>query len=154
MPPTDGIKIVADNRKARHDYAIDDSVECGIALTGSEIKSIRDGRIQLKDSHGEIRKGEVWLVGVHISEYRNAGYAQHPVERDRKLLLRREEIDRLERKVREKGFTLVPLKVYLKRGRAKVELALARGRKAHDKRAVLKEKVADREIDRVMKKAR
>ena len=148
-----GIKIVADNRRARRNYEILDTFEAGIVLRGSEIKSIRDGKVQLKDSYADVRGTEVWLVGTHIAEYQNAGYAQHAPERERKLLLHAREIERLGRGIQEKGLTVIPLKVYLKGGRAKVEIALARGRKEYDKREAVKKKEAAREIDRVIKKA-
>lgn len=151
---TDAIKIIADNRRARHDYEVGDRLEAGLMLTGSEIKSVRAGKVQLKDAYAEIRDGEVWLVGVHIAEYPNAGYAQHPVERERKCLLHRAEIDKLIRLVREKGLTLIPMKMYLKRGRAKVEIGLARGRKAYDKRHAIKERESRRDLDQMMKKSR
>ena len=143
-------KKVAVNRKARHDYFILDSFECGIVLTGTEIKSVRAGNLNLKDSYASIENGELWLYGVHISPYEKGTYYNHEPERDRKLLLHRHEITRLSSKTREKGLTLVPLSVYIKDGkRAKVELGLAKGRTTHDKRDM----IADRDAKRTMARA-
>lgn len=146
------IKIIANNRKARHDYHIDDTLEAGIVLTGSEIKSIRAGQINLRDSFATIRNGEAWLMNAHISPYKQASRQNHEPKRERKLLLHRREIDRLTGKLQEKGLTLVPLKVYLKNGRAKVELGLARGKKTYDKRQTLRERDDRRQMDRAMGK--
>ncbi len=152
MPRESGEKIIAVNRKARHDYFIDETVEAGIMLLGAEVKSIRDGKVNLKDSYAKITKGgEAYLVGMHVSPY---GYAARDVpdpERQRKLLLHRQEIDRLAGKTRERGFTLVPTKLYFKNGVAKVEIGLARGKEHHDKRQSIREAESKREIDRVMK---
>ena len=152
MPRESGEKIVTVNRKARHDYFIDETVEAGIQLLGAEVKSLRDGKVNLKDSYAKITKGgEAFLVGVHISPY---GYAARDVpdpDRQRKLLLHRREIDRLAGKTRERGFTLVPTKIYFKNGMAKVEIGLARGKEHHDKRQDIKAAESKREIDRVMK---
>lgn len=145
----EGIKVVATNRKARHDYNIEDTIEAGIVLTGTEIKSIRAGRMNLQDSFAQVRNGEVWLVGAHISPYTHGNRENHDPLRDRKLLLHRREINRLAGKVQERGYTLVPLRVYLKDGRAKVELGLARGKKQYDKR----ESIAKRDFDREMRRA-
>ncbi|MCS6843162.1 MAG: SsrA-binding protein SmpB [Caldilineales bacterium] len=145
----EGIKVVATNRKARHDYNIEDTIEAGIVLTGTEIKSIRAGRMNLQDSFAQVRNGEVWLVGAHISPYTHGNRENHDPLRDRKLLLHRREINRLAGKVQERGYTLVPLRVYLKEGRAKVELGLARGKKQYDKR----ESIAKRDFDREMRRA-
>lgn len=145
----EGIKVVATNRKARHDYHIEDTIEAGIVLTGTEIKSIRAGRMNLQDSFAQVRNGEVWLVGAHISPYTHGNRENHDPLRDRKLLLHRREINRLAGKVQERGYTLVPLRVYLKEGRAKVELGLARGKKQYDKR----ESIAKRDFDREMRRA-
>lgn len=145
----EGIKVVATNRKARHDYHIEDTIEAGIVLTGTEIKSIRAGRMNLQDSFAQVRNGEVWLVGAHISPYTYGNRENHDPLRDRKLLLHRREINRLAGKVQERGYTLVPLRVYLKEGRAKVELGLARGKKQYDKR----ESIAKRDFDREMRRA-
>ena len=144
------IKVVATNRKARHDYHIEDSLEAGLVLTGSEIKSIRAGQVNLKDSYGTIRGDELWLVNVHIAPYKQATHYNHEPRRDRKLLLHRREINRLIGKLQEKGLTLVPLKLYLKNGRAKVEMGLARGKRQYDKRQSLRERDDRRQIDREM----
>jgi SsrA-binding protein len=148
-PTTDGVKVLASNRKARHDYHIEDTIEAGIVLTGTEIKSIRSGRMNLQDSFAQVRAGEVWLVGAHISPYTHGNRENHDPLRDRKLLLHRREINKLTGKVQERGYTLVPLRVYLKQGRAKVELGLARGKKLYDKR----ESIAKRDFDREMRRA-
>jgi SsrA-binding protein len=136
------------NRKARHDYLIEETHEAGLVLTGSEVKSLRAGRANLKDSHARIRAGEAYLVGVHISPYSPAVHTGHEPTRSRKLLLHRREIDRLDGKVKEKGFTLVPLRLYFKGPHAKVEIALARGKKHYDKRAALRDKEMRREVAR------
>ncbi len=136
------------NRRARHDYFIEESVEAGLVLTGSEVKSLRAGKAQLKDSYGQIKKGEVWLFNAHISEYAAAAQFGHDPVRARKLLLHRREIDRLAGKVKERGLTLVPLRIYFKHGRAKVELGLGRGKKLYDKRAAIKERDVRREMAR------
>jgi len=143
-----GIKTVASNRKARHDYIIEDSFEAGMALTGSEIKSIRAGQVNLRDSYAAIRENELWLVNAHISPYRQANRENHEPRRDRKLLMHRREINRLTGKLQEKGLTLVPLQIYLKNGRAKVELGLARGKKLYDKRQSMRERTDQRQIER------
>lgn len=145
-------KKVAVNRKARHDYFILDTFECGIVLTGTEIKSVRAGNLNLKDSYASIENGELWLYGVHISPYEKGTYYNHEPERDRKLLLHRHEIIRLNSKTREKGLTLVPLSVYIKDGkRAKVELGLAKGRTIHDKRDMIADRDAKRDIARAVR---
>ena len=147
------IDKIAVNRKARHDYFILDTFECGIVLTGTEIKSVRAGRVNLKDSFAMIRNGELWLIGVHISPYEKGRYYNHEPERDRKLLVHRAEIVRLNSKVREKGLTLVPLSLYMKNGRhAKVELALAKGKAEHDKRDAIAEKDAKRAMARAIRR--
>ncbi len=147
----DGIRVIAENRKARHDYHIEETIEAGIVLTGTEIKSVRAGKVQLRDSHALVRKGEVFLYNVHIAPYEQGNRYNHDPVRTRKLLLHRGEIDRLHGKVRQKGLTLIPLKIYLRRGRAKVELALARGKKVYDRRADIAEREAKRRIDRALK---
>ncbi|GAB4441207.1 MAG: SsrA-binding protein SmpB [Anaerolineae bacterium] len=147
---TDRIKVVATNRKARHDYIIEDTYEAGIALLGSEIKSIRAGQVNLRDSYATIRDGEVWLLNAHISPYQQASYQNHEPRRERKLLMHRREINRLTGKLQEKGLTLVPLRIYLKNSRAKVELGLARGKKSFDKRQTLREKADRRQIERAL----
>ncbi|MFY0544419.1 SsrA-binding protein SmpB [Brevibacillus sp. H7] len=146
-----GNKTVAQNRKARHDYHIDDVFEAGIALTGTEIKSIRAGRVQLKDSFARVENGEVLLHNVHISPYDQGNRFNHEPERTRKLLLRRLEILKLRGLTREKGYSLVPLSIYLKGGWAKVELALVRGKKNYDKREDLKKKEAARDVERALR---
>ncbi len=144
------IKVVATNRKARHDYHIEDTFEAGIVLTGSEIKSIRAGQVNLRDGFATIREGELWLINTHIAPYHQASYANHEPRRDRKLLMHRREINRLSGKLQEKGLTLVPLQLYLKNSRAKVELGLARGKKLHDKRESMRERDDRRQIARVL----
>jgi len=145
------VKTVADNRKARHDYFIEDTCEAGIVLTGTEIKSVRDGRIQLKDSYVSIRNGEAWIKGMHISPYRFGNRFNVDAERDRKLLLHKAEIRKLFDKVRIKGYTLVPLRIYLKDGKAKMEIALAKGKDLYDKRETQKLKDAAREMQKALK---
>ncbi|MBA2336476.1 MAG: SsrA-binding protein SmpB [Acidimicrobiia bacterium] len=143
-----GRKVVATNRRARHDYEIVETFECGMVLTGSEIKSIRAGQVQLKDAYAEIRGGEVWLNNVHVAPYRFSREGGHDPERSRKLLLHRREIARLTGKVKESGLTLIPLSVYLANGYAKVELGLAKGRRTVDKRHRIREREQLREMDR------
>jgi SsrA-binding protein len=145
MPKEQGRKLVAQNRKARYDYHIDDTVEAGLVLVGTEVKSLRAGRATLVDGFGEIDNGEAFLHGVHIPEYTQGTWTNHEPRRVRKLLLNRHEIDKLESRVNERGYTLIPLSLYFKDGRAKVELALARGKKTYDKRHALAEKQANRE---------
>ena len=142
---------MASNRKAYHDYFIEETVEAGIALVGTEVKSLRGGRITLRDSYAELRSGELYLVGVHISPYEQGNVWNHDPMRVRKLLLHRREIERLEARVNERGYSVVPTKVYFKDGRAKVEIATARGKARHDKRQALAEADAKRDIDRAMK---
>jgi SsrA-binding protein len=144
------IKVIANNRKARHDYHIEDSLEAGLVLTGSEIKSIRAGQVNLRDSYGTVRDEELWLVNAHIAPYKQATHTNHEPKRERKLLLHRREINRLIGKLQEKGLTLVPLKLYLKNGRAKVEMGLARGKRQYDKRQSLRERDDRRQIDRAL----
>ncbi|WP_324652589.1 SsrA-binding protein SmpB [Georgenia sp. H159] len=142
--------VVARNKKARHDYHIDETIEAGLALTGTEVKSLRMGRASLVDGWVEIDGGEAWLQGVHIPEYSQGTWTNHAVRRKRKLLLHRTEIDRLAGKSREKGHTVVPLELYFIRGKAKVLIALARGKKEYDKRHALREKQDEREAQRAM----
>jgi SsrA-binding protein len=144
-------KLIAENRRARHDYHLVERYEAGIALTGTEVKSLREGRVTLQRAFGDVRGGEVWLVGAHIPEYSQGNIANHDPDRDRKLLLHRREIASLIGKVRERGFTLVPTRLYWKNGRAKVEIALARGKEAHDKRRAIAERDAKRQIERALK---
>ncbi len=148
----DGIKIVCQNKKARHDFEIVETVEAGMVLQGTEVKSLREGRANLKDSYAKIKGEEIWLYDLHISPYPHASYNNHEPERTRKLLLHKREIRRLMGKTQEKGLTLVPLKIYFRKGKAKVELALARGKKAYDKRERIKKKEEAREMDRLRKK--
>ena len=143
-----GKKLIAQNKKARHDYSIEDVYECGLVLTGTEVKSLRAGRASLIDGFAMIEDGELWLHGVHVPEYTEGTWTNHTPRRKRKMLVHRDEIKRLHAKVKEGGLTLVPLSLYFKDGKAKVELAVARGKKAHDKRASLMEKQAGREIER------
>lgn len=145
---TAGERPITDNRKARHDYAILEVYETGMVLHGTEVKSLRDGRANLKDAYAQVQDGEVWLLGCHISPYSHRGYADHNPERPRKLLLHRSQINRLMGKVQEKGLTLIPLRLYFKEGRAKAELALAKGKKLHDKRVSIREREARRELER------
>ena len=145
------IKQVATNRKALHDYFIEDTVEAGIALTGTEIKSIRAARINLRDGYVQIRNGEAWLLNVHISPYDFGNRENHEPLRERRLLLHAREIRKLRSKVAERGWTIVPLRVYLKSGRAKVEVALVRGKRLYDKRDAVAEKDMDREMHRAVK---
>ncbi len=150
--PEDGYKLISDNRQARHEYEILDTFEAGVELLGTEVKSIRAGKINLRDGFAQIRDAQIWLHNVHISPHDTTNKAyNHDPRRTRRLLLHREEIRKLIGKVEQQGLTLVPLKVYFKRGWVKVNLALARGKKLHDKRDSLKEKQAKREIARVMK---
>jgi SsrA-binding protein len=145
-----GDQLVITNRKARHDYLVLDTWECGVMLAGAEVKSVRGGRANLQDAYARVEDGEVWLYGMHISPYSYSRADLDPV-RKRKLLLHHKEIDELTRGTAEKGHTLVPLRVYFKDGRAKVELALARGKRAYDKRQALAERDAKRETERAMK---
>jgi SsrA-binding protein len=143
-------KVVAQNKKARHDYHIDDTYEAGLVLTGTEVKALRAGRASLVDGYAVITDGEAWLEGVHIPEYTEGTWNNHAPRRRRKLLLHKGEISRLIGKTKETGFTIVPLSLYFKDGRAKVEIALARGKKAYDKRQTLIAREADREASRAM----
>jgi SsrA-binding protein len=147
-------KVVADNRKARHDYFIEDTYEAGMSLTGTEIKSVREGRIQLKDSYISIRNGEAWIKGMHISPYKYGNIFNVDPDRDRKLLLHRYEIRKMFDKVRLKGYTLVPLRIYLKHGKAKMEVALAKGKNLVDKRETQKLRDAKREMEKALKLTR
>jgi SsrA-binding protein len=147
-----GIKVVARNRRARHDYDLMEKVEAGLVLTGTEVKSLRNGKANLEDAYAEVDGGEVWLLGCDIPEYVQANRMNHVPKRRRKLLLHRREIGKLETKTNEKGITLVPLSLYFKKGIAKVELCLARGRKTFDKREAIKKQDAKRDIDRAMRR--
>jgi SsrA-binding protein len=150
MPRESGRKLIAQNRKARHDYAILDTYEAGVVLTGTEVKSLRAGRASLVDSFASIKDGELWLQGVHIPEYTQGTWTNHEPRRSRKLLLHREEINRLIGKTRESGLTLVPLQLYFRDGKVKIELALARGKRSYDKRQDMARRDARREITRAM----
>ena len=154
MAQPTGTKLIADNRRARRDYELLERVEAGVVLTGTEVKSAREGKVQLGQAHADIRGGEAWLVGASIAEYAQQGAFGHVPDRDRKLLLHRSEIDSLYGKVREKGLTLVPTRMYFKDGRVKVELALGRGRERADKRRVIAERDARRQIERALKRRR
>lgn len=145
MVKEQGRKLVAQNKKARHDYHIEDTYEAGMVLVGTEVKSLRAGRASLVDGFAEVHEDEVWLHNVHIPEYSQGTWTNHSARRKRKLLLNRSEIDRIARRVSDKGFTLVPLSIYFLDGRAKVEIALAKGKKTWDKRHSLAEKQANRE---------
>lgn len=154
MAKETGHTLVAQNKKARHDYHILDTYECGLVLTGTEVKSLRQGRASLVDGFGQLDDGEVWLHNVHIPEYSQGTWTNHSARRRRKLLLHRSEIDKLVGKTKETGLTLVPLTLYFKDGRAKVELALAKGKKEYDKRQALRERQDRREAERAMAAAR
>jgi SsrA-binding protein len=145
-----GRKVVASNRKARHDYHIEDTFEAGISLMGTEVKALRAGRCSLVDGFAQFTGDELWLEGVHIPEYSQGTWTNHAPRRRRKLLLHREELTKIESKIREKGRTIVPLAVYFKDGRAKVEIALATGKRQYDKRQALRERQDKREADRAM----
>ena len=147
MAKEQGRKLIAQNRKARHDYHIEDTWEAGLVLMGTEVKSLRAGRASLTDGFADIDDHEVWLHAVHIPEYAQGTWTNHSARRKRKLLLNRAEISKIERKIIDKGFTLVPLSMYFVDGRAKVEIALARGKKAYDKRHALAERQANRESE-------
>lgn len=148
------VKLVATNRKARHEYFIEETYEAGIALTGTEIQSVRQGRVSLADAYAEVRNGEVFLINAHIAEYDFGNRFNHDPRRPRKLLLHKKEIMRLDSRVRERGYTIVPLKMYIVRGYAKVEIALAKGKKTWDKRRDIAERDAKREMDRAGKARR
>ena len=150
MPKDQGRKLVAQNKKARHDYHIEDTYEAGLVLMGTEVKSLRMGRASLADGFVDIEDHEAWLHGVHIPEYTQGTWTNHSARRKRKLLLNRHEIDKIERRVNEKGLTVIPLALYFLDGRAKVEIALARGKKTWDKRHSLAERQANREKEQAL----
>jgi len=150
MAKEQGRKLVASNRKARHDYHVEDTWEAGLVLTGTEVKSLRQGRATLGDGFAEVDGHEVWLHGVHIPEYTQGTWTNHSARRKRKLLLNRHEIDKIERRVNEKGLTVIPLALYFLDGRAKVEIALAKGKKSWDKRHSLAERQANREKEQAL----
>ena len=154
MARATGTKLIAENRRARHDYELLDRVEAGIVLTGTEVKSLREGRVTLAQAYADVRDGEVWLVGADIAVYGQGNIANHEPGRDRKLLLRRSEIASLIGKVREKGQTLVPTRLYFKDGKVKVELALARGKEKGDKRRDIADREAKRQMERALKSRR
>jgi SsrA-binding protein len=146
-----GTKVVARNRRARHEFDLLEKVEAGIVLTGTEVKSLRNGKASLEEAYAAVDQGEVWLYGCDIPEYTQANQMNHKPKRPRKLLLHRREIDKLVAKASDKGFTLVPLQIYFKKGLAKVEISVARGRKLYDKREALKKQDARRDMDRAMR---
>lgn len=147
-----GEKLVTVNRKAYHDYQIEEELEAGIALTGTEIKSIRAGRVNLRDAYARIENGELWLIGCHVSPYQQAGnFFNHEPDRPRKLLVHRQELNYLREKVQAKGYTLVPLRMALRNGRAKVDIGLGRGKKLYDKRDAMAERDARRDVERAMR---
>ena len=145
-----GRKVIAQNKKARHDYSIEDVFECGLVLLGTEVKSLRLGRASLIDGFAMLTDGELWLNGVHIPEYTEGSWTNHTPRRVRKLLVHRAELNKLASKLKDSGTTLIPLSLYFKDGKAKVAIAVARGKKAHDKREALKAREADREVARVV----
>lgn len=151
---SDGLKVVASNRKARHDFEILDTYEAGMVLHGSEVKSLRDGKATIKDSFAHVKDGEVYLVGLYIGPHGFSRDGGHAPERTRKLLLNRREIDRIAGKLAERGLTLVPLRIYFKEGKAKLELGLGRGKRTHDKRHALRDKQQQREMDRAVRSRR
>ncbi|MGW7101116.1 SsrA-binding protein SmpB [Streptomyces sp. NPDC054838] len=150
MAKEKGRKLIAQNKKARHDYTILDTYECGLVLTGTEVKSLRQGRASLVDGFVSVEANEAWLYNVHVPEYSQGTWTNHSARRKRKLLMHREEIDKLERKADESGHTIVPLTLYFKDGRAKIEIALAKGKKEYDKRQTLREKQDTRETNRAV----
>jgi SsrA-binding protein len=152
--PVEGEKLIADNRRARHDYHLLERFEAGLVLTGSEVKSLRQGQASLTRAFADIRGGEAWLIGAHIAPYEQAALGSHDPDRDRKLLLKQREIASLTGELFEKGLTLVPTRLYFKAGRVKVELALARGKSGRDKRDDLAKRDAKREIERELKARR
>lgn len=152
MPEKDAEgRVIADNRKALHDYHVIETFEAGVVLLGTEVKSIREGSVNLRDSYARLDNGEVWLLNMHVGPYSHSGYASHEERRQRKLLLHRSEIRKLTGKVAEKGLTLVPLRMYFKDGRVKVALALAKGKQLHDKRETIRRREVDRETRAAVK---
>jgi SsrA-binding protein len=149
-----GQKLIAETRRARHDYVLSDRVEAGLVLTGTEVKSLRDGRVVLGQAFADVRDGEAWLHGASIAVYENGNIANHDPDRPRKLLLHRKEIDSLGGKTRDKGMTIVPTRLYFKDGRVKIEVALARGKEKGDKRRTIVDRDAKRQIDRALKSRR
>lgn len=151
MPHQQGIKVIAQNRKAFHDYFVEDKYECGVALFGTEVKSIRQGRVNLKESWAQVRKGEIWVEGMHISPYEQGSIFNRDPLRPRRLLLHKSEIRKLDSLVMRQGFTLIPLELYLKNGRVKLQLGLCKGKQLHDKRQAIAKKDSDREIQRALR---
>lgn len=151
MPHQKGIKVIAQNKKAYHDYFVEERIECGIALFGTEVKSIRLGKVNLKESWAQIRKNEVWVEGMHISPYEQGNIYNRDPLRDKKLLLHQSEIRKLDSQVMRQGYTLVPLELYLKDGRVKMELGVCRGKQVHDKRDTIAKRDSDREIRRALR---
>jgi SsrA-binding protein len=151
MPHQQGIKTVAQNRKAYHDYFVEEKYECGIALFGTEVKSIRQGKVNLKESWAQVRKGEIWVEGMHISPYEQGNIYNRDPLRAKKLLLHKNEIRKLDGLVMRQGFTLIPLEMYLKDGKVKVQLGLCKGKQLHDKRDSIAKKDSDREIQRALR---
>ena len=151
MPAKDEVKVVADNRKARHDYFIEETYEAGLALTGTEVKSLRQGRANLRDSYAAVQDGQIFLYNVHISAYEQGNRFNVDPMRTRRLLMHKSEILKLRQQTREKGYTVVPLRLYFRRGKAKVELGLAKGKHTYDKRDELARRDAEREIDRAVR---
>ena len=149
-----GLDIVARNRKASHDYHLEDRLEAGIALRGTEIKSVRAKQVSLREAYVRITKGEAWLLNAHIAAYEPASRMNHDPKRPRKLLLRRRQIDRLESRARQGGYTIIPTQMYLRSGRAKLEIALARGKRRYDKRRAIAEREASREMERALARKR
>jgi SsrA-binding protein len=147
---SEDIKVISTNRKAKHDYFLEDPLEAGLSLHGTEIKSIRSGQVSLKEAHIEIDGSSAWLVNAHIAPYESAGPYNHEPRRRRRLLLHKREIRKLHDRVRQKGFTVVPLRLYLKHGKAKIEIALARGKRKYDKRAEISKRDATRDIERAL----
>jgi len=148
---TESVKVIARNRKATHDYRVENRYEAGLVLLGSEIKSIRAGGVNLREGYVSPRDGELWLVNVHIAPFKPAGRGGHEPRRPRKLLLSRREIDRLTSRVQERGYTIIPLQLYLTHGRAKVEIGLAKGKRQYDKRSTIAKRESDRQIERTLK---
>ncbi|BDG02592.1 SsrA-binding protein SmpB [Anaeromyxobacter oryzae] len=153
-PVDEGVKVVATNRRARFDYAIEDAWEAGLSLVGSEVKSLREGNVNLSDAYAQPRGDELYLVNCRIGEYKQAAHFGHEPLRDRKLLMKRAELDRIRGKVEQRGYTLIPLRLYFKEGWAKVEIGLAKGRSHEDRRDVIAERESKREIDRAMSRGR
>ena len=151
MPHQQGIKVIATNKKAFHDYFVEERYECGIALFGTEVKSVRQGRVNLKESWAQVRKGEIWVEGMHISPYEQGSIFNKDPLRARKLLMHRKEIRKLDQLVFRQGYTLIPLEFYLKNGRMKVQLGLCKGKQLHDKRDSMAQRDTDREIQRALR---